>query len=115
MTANSQAPIEVQAPQDAAADAETGRVGKNLAALGAGQLFTWTMTMAWTLVVPRLLGPTGLGEITTGIAVAGILQIVLGAGTGVYVAREIVVSPARGARLLVTAMFARVLLTPLFM
>lgn len=94
---------------------ETGRVGRNLAVLGAGQLFTWAMTMAWTLVVPRLLGPSGLGMITTGIAVAGILQVVLGAGTGVYVAREIVVSPDRAGRLLVTAMAARLMLTPIFM
>lgn len=110
-----QATTEDEAGPAADHVSETERVGKNLAALGAGQLFTWAMTMAWTLVVPRLIGPSGLGMITTGIAVAGILQIVLGAGTGVYVAREIVVSPGRGARLLVTAMVARLLLMPVFM
>jgi O-antigen/teichoic acid export membrane protein len=102
-------------PPAASRGEEPGRLGKNLAALGVGQLFTWTMTLAWTLVVPRLLGPGDMGLITTGLAVAGILQIVLGAGTGVYVARELVVAPDRSGRVLVSAMAVRLLLTPLFM
>jgi O-antigen/teichoic acid export membrane protein len=77
-------------------------------------MFTWMTTLAWTLVVPRLLGPGELGMIVTGMAVAGILQIVLGAGTAVYVTREIVVAPARSARLLGSAMAPRLLLTPLY-
>ena len=94
---------------------ELGRIRKNLAALAAGQLFTWTMTLAWTLVVPRLLGPRGMGMVTTGTAVAGIVQILLGTGTGTYVARELVVSPGRAPRLVATAMIARVVLAPVFM
>jgi O-antigen/teichoic acid export membrane protein len=115
MTENSQATHPGDGPASADAGSESERLGKNLAALGAGQLFTWTMTLAWTLVVPRLLGPGDMGLITTGIAVAGILQIVLGAGTGLYIARELVVSPHRSSRLLVTAMMVRLLLVPFFM
>jgi O-antigen/teichoic acid export membrane protein len=115
MTANAQAKTAAEGTPATEHVSEIGRVGKNLASLGAGQLFTWTMTLAWTLVVPRILGPSGIGMITTGIAVAGLLQLVLGAGTGVYVARETIVSPRRGGRLLGSAMVARLLLTPAFM
>lgn len=115
MTAYAQAIDQAEGPSAAEAASESGRLGKNLAALGVGQLFTWTMTLAWTLVVPRLLGPGDMGLITTGMAVAGILQIVLGAGTGIYVARELVVSPHRSSRVVVTAMFMRLLLIPFFM
>jgi O-antigen/teichoic acid export membrane protein len=103
------------APLAVNAASEPPRLGKNLAALGAGQLFTWTMTLAWTLVVPRLLGPEGTGLIATGLAVAGILQVILGTGTGVYVARELVRAPHRSARVVVAAMIVRLGLTPLFM
>ena len=104
-----------EAPAVSAAEPGSRSVNKNLVALGTGQLFTWTMTLAWTVVVPRLLGPHGMGVIVTGIAISGLLQLVLGAGTGVYVARELVVSPERAGRLVGTAMVARLMLTPLFM
>lgn len=99
-------------PRDSAHDAKL--FGRNLAFLGGGQLFTWTMTLAWTLIVPRLLGPSGIGMITTGMSVAGILQILLSAGSAVYVAREAVVSPERAGRLVVTAAIVRILLVPVF-
>ena len=108
-------PVAENAPPGVSIGEEPGRLGKNLAALGAGQLFTWTMTLAWTLVVPRRLGPEDMGLITTGMAVAGILQIALGAGTGIYVARELVVAPDRSARVVVSAIVVRLLLTPWFM
>jgi O-antigen/teichoic acid export membrane protein len=91
-----------------------GRLGRNLLALGAGQMFTWTMSLAWTLVVPRIIGPGGLGLIVEAIAVAGILQIVLGMGTTAYVVREIVVARSRLSELVATAAALRLLLAPLF-
>jgi PST family polysaccharide transporter len=114
MTDQAQDQHEAEGSSSAEAVREPGRIGKNIAALGAGQLFTWTMTLAWTLVVPRLLGPGDMGLITTGIAVAGILQLVLGAGTGPYVARELVVTPERSARLVMAALVFRLLLMPGF-
>jgi PST family polysaccharide transporter len=85
-----------------------------MAFLGVGQLFTWSMTLGWTLIVPRLLGPANIGFISTGMSVAGILQIVLGAGTGVYVAREAVVRPDRAGQLVASAAILRLLLAPVF-
>lgn len=77
-------------------------------------MFTWSMTLAWTLVVPRLIGAEGMGMIATGMAVVALLQIALGAGTGTYVAREVVVSPERAARLVAAAWAVRLMLVPLF-
>jgi O-antigen/teichoic acid export membrane protein len=92
----------------------TRTVRKNIAALGIGQMFTWSMTLAWTLVVPALLGPPGMGLIVTGMAVANILQIALGAGTALYVTREIVIAPDRAARIVASASIARMMLVPVF-
>src|SRR5438874_10786262 len=102
-----QAQLTDEAPAASADEPGSGSVNRNVLALGTGQLFTWTMTLVWTVVVPRLLGPRGMGVIVTGIAISGLLQLVLGAGTGVYVARELVVSPERTGRLVATAMIAR--------
>jgi O-antigen/teichoic acid export membrane protein len=100
---------------DPATAADSNKLGRNVAALGTAQLFTWTMTLAWTLVIARVLGPRGVGLITTAVSVTGALQILLGAGTGVYVAREIVVSPPRAARLVSSAAILRLLLAPVFL
>jgi O-antigen/teichoic acid export membrane protein len=95
--------------------AETSRIGRNIAALAGGQLITWSMTLVWTLVVPRALGPAGMGTIVAAWAVTGILGIVLGLGTRNYLVREMVVAPGDAPRLLGTALVLRVILTPLFL
>jgi O-antigen/teichoic acid export membrane protein len=87
---------------------------RNAAALGAGQIFTWTMTLGWTLVVPRLLGAGGMGMIITGISVVTMLQIAMGAGTALYVTREVVLSPERASRIVASASLVRLLLVPIF-
>jgi len=91
-----------------------GRIGRNLAALSGGQLVTWTMTLAWTLVVPRLLGPAEVGLIVSAWAVTGILAIVLGFGTKNYLVRTLVAEPGEASQLVGTAMVLRLILIPLF-
>ena len=99
---------------DTAGAGGRARLGRNLAWLGAAQLFTWSMTLAWTLVVPRIIGPTGFGLIVTAMAVAGVLQILIGMGTTPYVVREIVVARLRLPELVASAVAVRLLLAPLF-
>jgi PST family polysaccharide transporter len=91
------------------------RIGRNLAALGTGQIVTWTMTCAWTLVVPRLIGPAGMGLIVSAWSITGILAIALGLGTRNYLVRAIVVDRSRATGLLATATVLRLLLSPLFL
>jgi O-antigen/teichoic acid export membrane protein len=73
------------------------------------------MTVLWTLVVPRALGPTGMGLIVSGWAVAGVLGIVLGLGTRTYLVRELIVNPASSGRLIGTAIALRLLMAPVFL
>jgi O-antigen/teichoic acid export membrane protein len=83
--------------------------------LTAGQLITWTMTLLWTFVVPRVLGPSGMGIIVAAWSVTGILGIVLGLGTRNYLVREMVVEPDLAPSLMGTAIVLRVLVAPIFL
>jgi O-antigen/teichoic acid export membrane protein len=93
---------------------EGGRLGRNLTALLGGQAVTWTMTLLWTLVVPRALGPAGLGLVVSAMSVSGVLSLVLGLGTRTYIMREIVVDRASAPRLVGTGIVLRLLTAPLF-
>src|SRR5689334_869680 len=81
----------------------------------AGQLITWTMTLLWTFVVPRSLGPGGLGTIMAAWSITGIFGIVLGLGTRNYLVRESVVDPDAASRLIGTALVMRILLSPVIL
>jgi O-antigen/teichoic acid export membrane protein len=94
---------------------EASRIARNLAALAGGQLITWTMTLGWTLVVPRLLGPAEIGLIITAWSVTGILAILLGFGTKNYLVRAIVVDRDGAPGLVATGTVLRLLLSPLFL
>jgi O-antigen/teichoic acid export membrane protein len=86
-----------------------------VAALASGQLVTWSMTLAWALIVPRLLGPAGIGLIVTAWSVTSIFGILLGFGTKNYVVRAIVVERDQASALVATAMVLRLVLVPLFL
>jgi len=94
---------------------EERRIGRNLVALATGQAVTWTMTFAWTLVVPRLLGPAGIGLIITAWSVTGILAIALGFGTKNYLVRALVVERDQASGLLATGTLLRLVLVPFFL
>jgi O-antigen/teichoic acid export membrane protein len=98
----------------AAGDLASGprRVGRNVSALAVGQLITWSMTLLWTLVVPRTLGPSGMGTIMAAWAITGILGVVLGLGTRNYLVRESVAAPETARGLIGTALVLRLLLSP---
>ena len=70
------------------------------------------MTLIWTLVVPRAIGPTGFGILVSAQSVAGVLGIVLGVGARDYLVRETVVTPSAGPRLVGTVVVARIVLAP---
>jgi len=89
-------------------------LGRNVAALTGGQLATWTMTIAWTLVVPRLLGPSQMGVLVMAWSVSAVLGVFLGLGTRNYLVREMVARPERGSSLVGTAVALRLCFVPLF-
>ena len=94
---------------------EARGVGRNVTVMATGQLITWTMTLLWTLVVPRTLGPEGLGTIMAAWSITGILGIVLGLGTRNYLVRESVVDPEAAPRLVGTALVLRLVLSPIIL
>jgi O-antigen/teichoic acid export membrane protein len=97
------------------AGSRTGsRIGRNVAALAGGQAVTWSMTLLWTIVVPRALGPAGMGVIVTALAVTGIFSILLGLGTRNFIVREIVVDPGAASHLVGTGMVIRLVVAPFF-
>lgn len=95
-----------------AADLDRPRLSRNFAALFSGQLLTWAMTLLWTLVVPRVLGPASFGIITAALSVSGVLFIFLGLGTRNYLVREMVLRPEEGPKLVGTAIVLRLMLAP---
>jgi O-antigen/teichoic acid export membrane protein len=110
-TVSGNLPAELTAAQRG--DDAGGRIARNVRALAGGQIVTWTMTLLWTLVVPRALGPAGLGLVVSAMSVTGVVAIVLGLGTRNYLVREIVVNPIEAGRLLGTALVLRLGLAPL--
>jgi O-antigen/teichoic acid export membrane protein len=85
---------------------------RNVMALGTGQLVTWCVTLAWTFIVPRKLGASGWGLLVTGSAIAGILGVLMGQGTGNYLVRQFVRRPQETAPLLGTSLVSRLALIP---
>ena len=84
-----------------------------MTALALGQLITWTMTLLWTLVVPRKLGPAGLGTVMSAWSITGIFGILLGLGTKNYLVRMSVVDPDAAPRRIGTTLVARTIFSPL--
>jgi O-antigen/teichoic acid export membrane protein len=86
----------------------------NVSVLAGSQVVTWSLTLVWTVIVPRLLGPSGMGEIVTATSVASILGVVLGLGTKPYLVREIVATPDRAPGLIGSSIVLRICMVPLF-
>jgi O-antigen/teichoic acid export membrane protein len=89
-------------------------VAFNVSVLAGSQAITWSLTLVWTVIVPRLLGPSGMGEIVTATSVASILGVVLGLGTKTFLVREIVVAPNRAPGLIGSSLVLRTCLVPVF-
>jgi O-antigen/teichoic acid export membrane protein len=86
---------------------------RNVFSLGGAQLITWSVTLAWTFVVPRKLGPAGWGMLVTGSSIGGLLGVFMGLGTGNYLVRQFVRQPEGAPPLLGTSLVVRLsLLVP---
>ena len=94
-------------PSPEVAPEDAPKMRRNVSVLAGAQLITWTMTLLWTLVVPRTLGPTNMGTLMAAWAVTGILGVLLGLGTRNYLVREAVVRPDSASGLIGTALVLR--------
>lgn len=100
------API-APAPTRSAAGAAGNRILSNLFALSVSQVTTWTLTLVWTVIVPRLLGPAGSGFLVLVWSVNGLLMAICGMGSRTMLIREIARDRARAPALLATALAVR--------
>ncbi|HZV52356.1 MAG TPA: flippase [Candidatus Dormibacteraeota bacterium] len=89
------------------APASPRRLVRNLSFLGGGQLVTWMLTLVWTLVVPRLIGPAAMGLIVMATAAGGILTGLAGMGSKPMMVKEVAANPRQAPRLLGTALVVR--------
>lgn len=85
-------------------------VMQNIGYLAGGQVTTWALAALWTVVVPRQIGPTGMGQLVTVWSATGILSILVGLGTQVLVVTEIARHPALAGRTASAAIMARIAL-----
>jgi O-antigen/teichoic acid export membrane protein len=106
------AAIDLETSAEATAATDRRGLGFNLSVLAGGQAITWSVTLAWTLVVPRLLGPVGMGQLTAAYAAAAIFIVVLGFGTKIYLVREFVAHPEQAPDLMGTALWLRLCSAP---
>ena len=88
-------------------DATESKVARNMSALFGSQVTTWSMTLLWTLIVPRALGPEGMGLLVMAWSTSSLLTIVGGLSSKTLLVKEIAADPARGPRLLGAAMLVR--------
>lgn len=86
------------------------RLVRNVGLLSGSQLLTWMLTLAWTLFVPRLIGPYGMGLIVMATATGGILVGLAGLGARPFLVKEIAAHPERAPQLLGTAFIVRTVL-----
>ena len=107
-----EAPPPGEPPANPPVLGESPRLARNLSALFGGQLVTWSITLLWTLIVPRLIGPAGLGVINTAVAVSGVLLIFVTLAPAAYLVQEIVTDPPSAPQLLGTATVLKLLISP---
>jgi lipopolysaccharide exporter len=98
-------PTAVVAP--AAGSPGRSRLLGNIVALSLSQLVTWSVTLAWTLIVPRVLGPAGIGLLVLSWSASSLLVAVCGLGSRTMLVREIAADPRRAPVLMGTAMIVR--------
>ena len=84
------------------------RLARNVAFLAGGQVVTWSLSLLWTVFVPRALGPRGLGELTVAYAATGLVSVVASLGIGTLMVKEIARDRQKAPWLVGTAMLVRV-------
>lgn len=86
-------------------------LARNVALLSGSQAATWIVTLAWSLIVPRAVGPAQMGVYTLGVASGGVLTVIIGLGIRPLLVRELAADPERTAQLVGTAIVLRALIS----
>jgi len=86
-------------------------LARNVVLLTGSQVATWVASLAWSLVVPRVLGPSQMGVYTLGVAAGGVLTVVIGLGMQPLLVREIAADHRRAPELVGTSIILRGLIS----
>jgi O-antigen/teichoic acid export membrane protein len=81
-----------------------GGAARSIGVLAGSQVVTWVLTLAYTIVVPRILGPVGIGELTTAASATSILLTLVELGLTVLLVRKIAQDRSRAGELISTAL-----------
>ena len=65
------------------------KIVSNILFLGGSQAITWILSSIYTLVIPKYLGPAGIGTLALIWAIAAIITVLANAGTKVFILREV--------------------------
>lgn len=85
----------------------------NFASLATSQLITWALALAWTFVVPRMLGPESLGILVLATSLTSLVAVALSFLSREYVVREMVRNVHGARSLLLAALVTRAAVVPL--
>ena len=84
-------------------------VGRNIAVLLGSQAVTWSLALVLTIMVPRYLGPDGVGQLRLGAAVWALAVVIGELGTNMLVILEFAHDPALGFALVKPVLRLRLL------
>ena len=101
--------LAVVAPPDAttARRSGPGRLIRNILLLAGGQLASWGFGLLWLVWVPRVLGPTPIGEFVVALAITSVLGNLINQGAGTLLTREIARDQGRSSALVAGAFLMR--------
>jgi O-antigen/teichoic acid export membrane protein len=83
------------------------RLIRNLGFLAGGQLATWSLSLLYTVFVPRALGPGRIGQLTIAYAVTGIVGVAASLGITTLMVKEIARDHQKAPSLVGTALLVR--------
>lgn len=86
------------------------RFVRGLGVLAGSQVVTWSLTLGWTVVVPRILGPKAIGELTTATSATSILLTIVELGLTVLLVRKIARDRSRAGELIAMALLIQAVL-----
>ena len=82
---------------------------RNLAHLFSAQVITWLLAMVVSVVLPRHLGPEGVGQLRLPAAIWTMLQLLMGLGSATYLTLEIARNRERGTWVMGTIVVIRLI------
>ena len=86
-------------------------IAKNTAFLFAGQILTWALTMVFTFYVPRRVGTTEWGALTSATALTTMASTIFALGIGTVMVRDMARDFRKAPQMIGTAIAARLILS----